>query len=239
MKKSLKEKAVVYARTSSLQNVSDDKDSLKRQKRSTNEYAKKNKIEIVEHFYDAAVSGSSEIKNRKELTKCLNYCIENEIKIVLVESAHRFSNDVIVQEILYKLFADKNIEIVPVDNQVFTDKSMRRLFGVMTEYQKDIVVNRLAVARESKAENNYKNKIRTLQKKPKICGTKPYYIEKYPDIEKIIKMLMRHPNKKKMSLQQISNHLYSQYNVTNQNNKPLSRAQISRINNYADERNKN
>ena len=49
---------LAYYRTSSATNVGEDKDSLKRQKQAVEEYAKKNKLNIVREFYDKAVSGS-------------------------------------------------------------------------------------------------------------------------------------------------------------------------------------
>jgi DNA invertase Pin-like site-specific DNA recombinase len=54
-------KAVAYFRTSSATNVGADKDSLKRQRQAVEAFAKRSGYEIVEEFYDAAVSGADDI----------------------------------------------------------------------------------------------------------------------------------------------------------------------------------
>ena len=55
-------KAVAYLRTSSRTNVGADKDSDKRQRAAIEAYAKAAGYEIVEEFYDAAVSGADPVE---------------------------------------------------------------------------------------------------------------------------------------------------------------------------------
>ena len=57
-------KAVAYLRTSSKANVGADKDSDKRQRAAIEAYAKGAGFEIVEAFYDAAISGADPVGNR-------------------------------------------------------------------------------------------------------------------------------------------------------------------------------
>ena len=57
-------KAVAYFRTSSATNVGPDKDSLNRQRAAVVTFAKSAGYEIVEEFYDAAVSGADAIDER-------------------------------------------------------------------------------------------------------------------------------------------------------------------------------
>jgi DNA invertase Pin-like site-specific DNA recombinase len=54
-------KALAYYRTSSAANVGADKDSGKRQRAAVEAYAKAAGYEIVETFYDAAVSGADPV----------------------------------------------------------------------------------------------------------------------------------------------------------------------------------
>src|SRR5690242_8152650 len=56
--KPLKIKAIAYLRTSSAANVGADKDSEKRQRAAIAAFAKAHGYEVVESFYDAAVSGA-------------------------------------------------------------------------------------------------------------------------------------------------------------------------------------
>ncbi|NEI37957.1 hypothetical protein GR204_29035 [Rhizobium leguminosarum] len=53
-----KTKAVAYLRTSSAANVGADRDSDKRQRAACNAFARRAGYEIVDEFYDAAVSGA-------------------------------------------------------------------------------------------------------------------------------------------------------------------------------------
>ena len=57
-------KAVAYLRTSSRTNVGADKDSDKRQRAAIEAYAKAAGYEIVDTFYDAAVSGADPVSER-------------------------------------------------------------------------------------------------------------------------------------------------------------------------------
>ena len=57
-------KAVVYLRTSSKTNVGPDKDSDKRQLAAITAYAKAAGFEVVDTFYDAAVSGADPVTDR-------------------------------------------------------------------------------------------------------------------------------------------------------------------------------
>jgi DNA invertase Pin-like site-specific DNA recombinase len=59
-----KRKAVAYLRTSSRTNVGADKDSDKRQRAAIEAYARTTGYEIVEMFYDAAVSGADPVGER-------------------------------------------------------------------------------------------------------------------------------------------------------------------------------
>jgi DNA invertase Pin-like site-specific DNA recombinase len=58
-------KAVAYFRTSSSTNVGADKDSEKRQRAAVTQFAKANGYDLVDSYYDAAVSGADPIDERK------------------------------------------------------------------------------------------------------------------------------------------------------------------------------
>jgi DNA invertase Pin-like site-specific DNA recombinase len=61
-------KAVAYLRTSSAANVGIDKDSDKRQNAAIAAFARRNGYEIVDTYYDAAISGADPVTNRKGFT---------------------------------------------------------------------------------------------------------------------------------------------------------------------------
>jgi hypothetical protein len=62
--------AVAYLRTSSAANVGADKDSERRQREAIQSFAKRAGYEIVDEFYDAAVSGADAIIDSE--WKCSN-----------------------------------------------------------------------------------------------------------------------------------------------------------------------
>src|SRR4051794_2309423 len=91
-------KAVAYLRTSSAANVGIDKDSERRQREAVEAFARSNGIEIVEEYYDAAVSGADPVTSRPGFTAMLERLLSNGVRTVLVETASRFARDLIVQE---------------------------------------------------------------------------------------------------------------------------------------------
>jgi hypothetical protein len=62
--KPMKTKAIAYLRTSSAANVGANKDSEKRQRAAIAAFAKAHNYEVVDSFYDAAVSGADPVGER-------------------------------------------------------------------------------------------------------------------------------------------------------------------------------
>lgn len=68
MEKSIQSrKAIAYLRTSSAANVGADKDSDKRQRAAIEACAKREKLQVVEEFYDAYASGAEGRKSYAEI----------------------------------------------------------------------------------------------------------------------------------------------------------------------------
>ena len=86
-------KAVAYLRTSSRTNVGADKDSDKRQREAIAAYARKAGYEVVEEFYDAAVSGADVVSARPGFAEMLERLLSNGVKTIIVESPDRFARD--------------------------------------------------------------------------------------------------------------------------------------------------
>jgi hypothetical protein len=84
-------KAIAYLRTSSAANVGADKDSDKRQRAAIEAYARRERWEIVEEFYDADVSGADPIETRPGFSALLDRIEGNGVRTVLVEDASRFA----------------------------------------------------------------------------------------------------------------------------------------------------
>jgi DNA invertase Pin-like site-specific DNA recombinase len=150
-----KSAAVAYFRTSSATNVGADKDSLRRQQEAVEGYAKA-RLEVVERFYDAAVSGADPVDSRSGFSALLTYCAEQGVGVVLVENASRFARDLAVQLVGHALLKARGIELVPVDAPAhFTDPSqtavlVQQILGAVSQFEKAALVSKLRHAREQK-----------------------------------------------------------------------------------------
>lgn len=226
-------KAVAYYRTSSMSNVGEDKDSLKRQQRAVEKFAKSQKIEIVFTKYDAGQRGTTVIEERQGITELLQVCQDHNIEIILVENASRFSRDLIVQESGYQKLKELGIQLVPVDAPDFFNSDdpsrvlIRQMFGAVSQFEKSTVVAKLAAARKAKRKETGK----------KVEGRKSY-AEINPELVKVAKKLSRYNDakrrdrqkdtKQKLSLRKIADALFEQ-GFTNSNNKPLSPSAVKNI----------
>jgi len=145
-------KAVYYIRTSSATNL--DGDSEERQKVAIYAYAEKNGYEIVQGAYDQAVKGSDYTGDRQGYKSLLEYCLENDVQVILCENASRFARDVIVQELGYRELKKLNLNLIPVDApDYFSGDSpsltmIRQILGAVSEFEKSNLVSKLRGARE-------------------------------------------------------------------------------------------
>jgi len=154
-----KRQAVAYYRTSSASNVGEDKDSLPRQKEAVKKYALLDNIEVVGEYYDANVRGTTKVEDRPEFKRLLSHCAKKNIGIVLVETANRFSRDLMVQLMGHDFLKASNISLVPVDAPAhFQDEDnptaelIRIMIGAVAQYEKKTLVKKMGDARERKRE---------------------------------------------------------------------------------------
>jgi len=145
-------KAVYYIRTSSATNL--EGDSEERQKVAIYAYAEKNGYEIVQGAYDQAVKGSDFTGEREGYKSLLEYCLANDVQVILCENASRFARDVIVQELGYRELKKLNLTLIPVDApDYFSGDSpsltmIRQILGAVSEFEKSNLVSKLRGARE-------------------------------------------------------------------------------------------
>ena len=90
---------LAYLRTSSAANVGQDKDTDKRQNSAIAAYAKLAGFQIVEEFYDAAISGADPIQDRPGFAALLDRIEGNGVRTVIVEDASRFARELMAQEL--------------------------------------------------------------------------------------------------------------------------------------------
>ena len=190
--------AVAYFRTSSSANVGGDKDSLRRQQEAVRSYAKRHMIEVVEEFYDAAVSGADPVGERPGFADMLAKIEGNGIALVLVEDASRFARDLAVQLAGHDLLKRMGVELVAANapehfrEDTPTAILIRQVLGAISQFEKAQLVAKLRGARDRKSK----------QAGRRIEGRKPV-----PDaVKKAARRLARKSPKtgKRRSLREIS-----------------------------------
>src|SRR5919112_4247411 len=105
-------KAVAYLRTSSATNTGADKDSEKRQRAAIESFARAAGYELVDSYYDEAVSGADQVTSRPGFTALMERIAGNGVATIIVETASRFARDLIVQETGYALLREQGIELI-------------------------------------------------------------------------------------------------------------------------------
>ena len=214
--------AVAYLRTSSAANVGEDKDSAKRQRATIAAYAKAAGYQLVDEFYDAAVSGAAPGDERKGFAAMLARIEGNGVRVVLVETASRFARDILVQETGWRFLKDRGIDLIAVDSpgafldDTPTSKMIRQLLGVISEFEKASTVAKLAGARRRKR----------IATGAKVEGRKSH-IEERPEVVALAKALARkRPGGKRLTLVAISAELAAQGHV-NERGKPFHHKSVA------------
>ena len=186
------EQVVGYYRTSSNSNVGTDKDSRKRQRHAVMNYASSNGMTVVSEFYDKGVSGTKEILNRPSFMKMLDYCEDNEISTIVLEDASRMSRDLIIQETGFQYLTSKlGYKLISVANpDTFVENTptgtlIRQVLGVISQFEKSSLVDKLRVARERKSIVNKRKGIIARSGKGKVEGKKRL-TEKSPELTHLI-----------------------------------------------------
>jgi DNA invertase Pin-like site-specific DNA recombinase len=208
--------AVAYLRTSSKANVGADKDSDKRQLAAVEEYAKSAGFEIVDTFYDAAVSGADPVVDRPGFAEMLTRLLSNGARTILVESPDRFARDLMVQLAGHDMLKAKGITLIAASAPTFfledtpTAVLVRQVLGAVAQFEKATTVAKLAAARKRKRLAIGK------------CEGRKSLAETNPDIVALAKRLARRkPKGGKMSLRAVSAELAAQGHL-NERGKPFN-----------------
>lgn len=155
-------KALAYYRTSSATNVGDDKDSLARQRVAVERYASQAGFEIVESFYDAAVSGADPLDERAGFAEALKRIAANGVRTIIVETASRFARDLIVAETGFRRLCDAGITLIAADapnsflDDTPTSTFIRQVLAAVQELDRTMTVAKLRGARQRKRATGVK-----------------------------------------------------------------------------------
>ena len=217
-------KVAGYIRISSKTN--ENGDSKERQLLAIKNYAKANDMRIVRCDADIGVRGSTNIFDRKGLRELFEYCLEENIKIILCENASRFARDQMVGEWGYRELKKHGIQIVPVDSPDYytleNDDPMinliRQVLGSIAEFEKNSLVAKLRGARE-----------RIKAEKGKCGGRKS--LEEHFGTFRFRRLVRRTRNLKRsgLSLSKIADGLWEEGWMQPTTLRPLNKSQVRRL----------
>jgi len=197
--------AVAYFRTSSATNVGADKDSEKRQRAAIEAFAKRAGYALVDTFYDADVRGSDPVDVRPGFAAMLDRIAGNCTRTIIVETANRFSRDLIVQETGHRFLKDQGITLIAADSpETFVEDTptsvlIRQILGAVSQFEKASLVAKLKGARERKmkAQAAAGEKVK--------CGGRRSYRELDGAMVDLARKLHRYPvNGRRRSLREVS-----------------------------------
>jgi DNA invertase Pin-like site-specific DNA recombinase len=175
--------AIAYLRTSSAANVGPDKDSDKRQQAAIAAFARAHAYEIVDQYYDQAVSGADPIDTRPGFKAMLDRIAGNGVRCIIVESPDRFARDLMVQLIGHDYLKSLGIELIPASApDFFTEDTptavlVRQVLGAIAQFEKTSLVAKLKTARDRKRAETGK------------CGGRKTYAESRPEVVALAKQM--------------------------------------------------
>jgi DNA invertase Pin-like site-specific DNA recombinase len=149
-----KSKAYGYVRVSGKAQL--EGDGFARQEKAIRLYAKANGVELVKVYQEEGVSGT--LEGRPALAALMVDLEQNGhgVKMVLIEKVDRLARDLMVQEAIINDFKEHGFSLVSVTenedllSQDPTRKLVRQVLGAIAEYDKSMLVLKLAAARERK-----------------------------------------------------------------------------------------
>jgi DNA invertase Pin-like site-specific DNA recombinase len=198
--------AFAYLRTSSATNAGPDKDSDKRQRAAITAFAKSHGFEIVDEFYDAAVSGADPIAERPGFKAMLDRIAGNGVRTIIVESPDRFARDLTVQLTGHDFLKSLEVELIPATApDFFTEDTptavlVRQVLGAIAQFEKTSLVAKLKAARDRKRAEIGK------------CGGRQSYAEAKPELVALARQLKR--ELPRPSLRDISDALFARGHAT-------------------------
>lgn len=137
-------------------NIGEDKSSGRRQLQAIETYAKRSGVMLVGTYNDEAVKGSDPIDTRPGFAAMLEALEANGTKTIVVEAANRFARDLMVQEVGFAMLRARGIELIAADSPTSflddtpTARLIRQVLGIVSEFEKAMLVAKLRGARDRK-----------------------------------------------------------------------------------------
>jgi DNA invertase Pin-like site-specific DNA recombinase len=144
-------RAFAYLRVSGKGQV--DGDGFPRQLAAIQAYAKANGMTLANVFREEGVSGTKELENRPALQQLLAAVNDRNVSVVLVEKLDRLARDLMIQETILRDLQRRGVRLVStMEPDLCSDdpsrKLVRQIMGCIAEYEKSMIVSKLAGARQ-------------------------------------------------------------------------------------------
>lgn len=179
-----------------------DGNGFERQENAIRAFATKHKIVIV-HVYREQVSGVKDQDDREVFQEMVSAILRNGVRTIIVEGLDRIAREYRIQEQLIIYLASKGITLIDartgedVTAAISSDpmkKALIQMQGIFAELEKNLLVKKLRLARESRRMADGKcegrkgwgdvpekrdailGQIRALRRKPKL-GKRLTYVE--------------------------------------------------------------
>jgi len=218
-------RALAYLRTSSQANTGDDKDSGKRQRAAIDQLAATRGLEVVQEFYDEAVSGADAIEDRPGFAALLERIDDNGVRTIVCEDVSRFARDWKAHVLGIALLRERGVTLLDATGNDLTDDSdemregMVQIMSIFAAIEKKRLVKKLKAARDRKIAETGK------------CGGRYSMAEKYGDAVTMAKRLYRRSPKTglRRSLRQIAKILEHEGHVIKGSGKTFSASMVKTL----------
>jgi DNA invertase Pin-like site-specific DNA recombinase len=143
--------AFAYLRVSGKGQV--DGDGFPRQLAAIEAYAKANGLTLTKVFREQGISGTKELENRPALQQLLAAVDSRNVPVVLIEKLDRLARDLMIQETILRDLQRRGVTLVStMEPDLCSDdpsrKLVRQIMGCISEYEKSMIVAKLAGARQ-------------------------------------------------------------------------------------------
>ena len=143
--------AFAYLRVSGKGQV--DGDGFPRQLAAIEAYAKANGLTLAKVFREQGISGTKELENRPALQALLGAVDSRNVPVVLIEKLDRLARDLMIQETILRDLQRRGVTLVStMEPDLCSDdpsrKLVRQVMGAIAEYERVMIVAKLAGARQ-------------------------------------------------------------------------------------------
>lgn len=134
-------------------------DGPERQRESIKAFCAAHRLEFAGEFFEAGVSGTKEGMDRPKFAELIEThdAHANPVKIIVVERLDRLARDLMISEMILSECRKRGIKVYAVDQGALIDMAtdgddptrvlIRQFFGALAQWEKSMLVKKLATAR--------------------------------------------------------------------------------------------